>query len=164
MIIALHSGVDNCRIPREIPRLISPIPCFEVTYQRISWFIFISGRMPKVPDNVRFSYCIPARCIIFRIDVKVLQINGKWANSFTQGMNFPGIENIPDRCEHSGTLLEIPQNWLCWNPLKSIKQIRLFRYFVTLPGLRPAAVATPIGIGDKLQVSDIFLNAPIEPC
>ena len=50
------------------------------------------------------------------------------------------------------------------NPLKSSLQIGLIQYLVTLPGLRPAAVATPVGIGNKLQIFEIFWNTSIEPC
>jgi hypothetical protein len=34
---------------------------------------------------------------------------------------------------------------------------------VTLPGIRPAAVATPVGIGNNLQISEFFLKAPSNP-
>ena len=32
-----------------------------------------------------------------------------------------------------------------------------------LPGLRPATLAAPVGIGFDLQISGIILNVPIEP-
>jgi len=43
---------------------------------------------------------------------------------------------------------------------QSILWIRLFKNLVTLPGLRPAALAVPVEIGYDLKISEFFLKYP----